>query len=278
MPGRTCSEAAEQAERAWNLPPGLLGAIGRTESGRPDRWTGRIEPWPWAINAGGAGRFPDFAAAAIAAVQDSGARHPLDRRRLFPDQPDVRPGRLRQPGIRIDPVANATAAAEFLTELHRRSGGWATAIALYHSALPDRGGPYELQVLAHWAGGRPPMGDIRAGAPVVRLTADPVVVLLAAAAATVRVYTPGSAGAPALLPPGSGPTSAARIHSGRLRCGRAHCGRHRPDPFPLTVCKGLVCFIAARGRAVGGTASRGNLETPRGTTNNATPLRSHRKD
>src|SRR3712207_7129818 len=45
------------AEREAGLPPRLLGAIARVESGRRDAATGRSEAWPWTINAEGRGSF-----------------------------------------------------------------------------------------------------------------------------------------------------------------------------------------------------------------------------
>ena len=202
-PGQRCSEAAEQAERAWNLPAGLLGAIGRTESGRPDPVTGRIEPWPWAINAAGEGRFLDSAEAAIAAVEDLEARgiRSIDVG-CFQINLMYHPDAFASLDAAFDPVANANAAAAFLTQLREKSGGWVTAIALYHSALPERGEPYRMQVLARWYGFHPPLGGAQPSLPAMRPGADPVVVRLAAGAATVRVYTPASAGLEAVVPRG----------------------------------------------------------------------------
>jgi len=199
----SCTAAAEQAERTWNLPPGLLGAIGRTESGRPDPLTGRTEPWPWTTNAAGEGRFFGSAAAAVAYVQElqaSGVRS-IDVG-CFQINLMHHPDAFATLQAAFDPAANAEAAAEFLSRLYRQSGGWETAVALYHSALPERGEPYRMQVLARWHGGSLPPGT-GSGVAVVRLAADPVVVLLAAGAAMVRVYTPGGASGPA------GPTRAA---------------------------------------------------------------------
>jgi len=169
-PGQRCSEAAEQAERAWNLPAGLLGAIGRTESGRPDPVTGRIEPWPWAINAAGEGRFLDSAEAAIAAVEDLEARgiRSIDVG-CFQINLMYHPDAFASLDAAFDPVANANAAAAFLTQLREKSGGWVTAIALYHSALPERGEPYRMQVLARWYGFHPPLGGAQPSLPAMRL-------------------------------------------------------------------------------------------------------------
>src|SRR5579884_4260905 len=68
-PYQLCSRAIALAERGAGLPAGLLPAIGRVESGRPDPLTGGVQPWPWTINAEGVGHFFDTKADAIAAVQ-----------------------------------------------------------------------------------------------------------------------------------------------------------------------------------------------------------------
>jgi hypothetical protein len=53
-----CSAAIATAERSGEIPFGLLAAIGRVESCRPDPESGTVRLlWPWAVNIGGAARF-----------------------------------------------------------------------------------------------------------------------------------------------------------------------------------------------------------------------------
>src|SRR4051794_4891131 len=66
----SCEAAGAEAERAWQLPPGLLAAIGRIESGRYDPAAGKVAAWPWTINAAGQGRYFGSADTAVAAVRD----------------------------------------------------------------------------------------------------------------------------------------------------------------------------------------------------------------
>ena len=56
------------------MPAGLLHAIGKVESGRPDAAAGGATAWPWTINAEGQGRYFDTKEAAIAAVEALRAR------------------------------------------------------------------------------------------------------------------------------------------------------------------------------------------------------------
>jgi len=189
----TCEVAGAEAERDWRLPPGLLAAIGRIESGRYDFAAGRVIAWPFTINAGGEGHYFDSSAAAIEAVQDllmQGVES-IDvgcfQINLF-----YHPSAFATLEQAFDVRANAQYAARFLSDLHDRTGSWQAAIAWYHSATPTEGEPYRSRVMADWQGGglriapaMPALSAVRAGAP-----ADAVVVLASAAALRVRVFTP----------------------------------------------------------------------------------------
>src|SRR6201986_1933464 len=72
--GLLCRPAIASGDRAGGIPPHLLAAIGRVESGRRDPVTGDWHPWPWTVNAEGEGAFYDTKAQAIAAVQAAQAR------------------------------------------------------------------------------------------------------------------------------------------------------------------------------------------------------------
>jgi hypothetical protein len=163
-PGEQCRSAIAAAERGHRVPPQLLAAIGRVESGRRDPGTGVWGAWPWTINAEGQGSYFESKAEAIQAVQTLQARgvrsidvgcmqvnlmhHPT----AFPNL-----------DMAFEPAVNADYAARFLVELHDQTGDWNKATADYHSANPDEGGPYAAKVAAIWpeeqrkAGSAPPM-------------------------------------------------------------------------------------------------------------------------
>jgi soluble lytic murein transglycosylase-like protein len=153
-PWAACAEAIAAAERGSGVPAGLLLAIARVESGRPAPGGG-VAPWPFALNAGGEGRFPPTRDAAVAEVEAFRARgvrsvdvgcmqvnlfhHPA----AFPDLDAA-----------FDPARNVAYAAAFLRDLHRRTGNWAEAVAQYHSGEPGRGLAYHSRVrVARLAGG-----------------------------------------------------------------------------------------------------------------------------
>jgi hypothetical protein len=178
-----CDAAAATAERSHRLPVGILGAIGRVESGRADP-DGRVAPWPWTIDAAGAGAYLPTADAAVAAVRA------LQRRGLrnidvgcFQVNLAQHPDAFATLDAAFDPQVNADYAAGFLSALRERTGSWDAAVAAYHSAVPARGVPYRGLVFAQWAGA--------ASRPDVPAEAHPGGFVVIAG---VRVWTPGTPG------------------------------------------------------------------------------------
>jgi hypothetical protein len=159
-PGSACRVAAADAERRAGIPPALLAAIARVESGRADL-SGGTTPWPWTINAEGEGHFYPTKQAAIAAVQALQARgvQSIDVGCMqvnLMHHPDAFPNL----DAAFDPATNATYAAQFLNQLRAQSGSWPQAAALYHSATPALGAEYRARVMAAW-----PKEAALAGAP-----------------------------------------------------------------------------------------------------------------
>lgn len=166
LPGLMCRPAIAAAERAAAIPPQLMAAIGRVESGRLDPASGRMQPWPWTINAEGQGSYYDTKAQAIAAVRALQARGVRSI-----DVGCMQVNLMHHPTAfasleeAFDPTTNTAYAARLLTELHAQSGDWPRAAALYHSATPDLGAAYQRSVMAVWpeerrlAGGMPLLGQ-----------------------------------------------------------------------------------------------------------------------
>jgi hypothetical protein len=152
-PEAQCDQAAAAAEQQYALPPGILAAIGRVESNRLDPRSNTAHPWPWTVNAAGAGAMLPTREAAVAwvqAIQQRGVQS-IDvgcfQVNLL-HHPDAFPTLQ----VAFDPQANALYAGRFLLELRRRTGNWDAAIMAYHSADVVRGAPYRDQVLAAWNG------------------------------------------------------------------------------------------------------------------------------
>jgi len=148
-PGRLCRAAIQAAERGAGIPPQLLMAIGRVESGRRDPESGAFHPWPWTINAEGRGQFLPTKAAAIAEVQALQARgvRSIDVGCMqvnLRHHPDAFPNLEAA----FDPATNARYAARFLTDLRGQRADWHAAAAAYHSSTPEFAEPYRARVLA----------------------------------------------------------------------------------------------------------------------------------
>ncbi len=137
----TCVQAGRSAELGSQLPPGLLAAIARVESGRWDVQHQRVIPWPWAIDVAGHPKFFADKAEAVAATREllqAGQRNIdvgcyqislLHHPAAFPS--------LEQA---FDPAANAQYAAQFLTSLHsqvRRLVGGHSRISFGRSGARD---------------------------------------------------------------------------------------------------------------------------------------------
>ena len=147
-PWGLCAAAIAAAERDAGMPPGLLGAVAKVETGRraPD---GSVQPWPWSHNAAGDGRYAASNAEAlqeVRALQARGVRsidigcmqvNLLHHPQAFPS---LEAG--------FDPATNIAYAVRFLRELHARTGDWNQAVAMYHSATPERGLIYQQRVMA----------------------------------------------------------------------------------------------------------------------------------
>jgi hypothetical protein len=185
-----CRSAGLEAERQFDLPPGLLLAIGVVESGRLDPVSLRRTAWPWTINADGAGRRFEGLPEALAATRG------LQRRGVTSIDVGCFQINLRQHPMAFasleeafDPPANAAYAARFLVELRTRTGSWENAIAAYHSATPERGRPYRDRVLA----ALPPAG--RAPVNVVRTTGRVVVWTQSSVTEGMQIWRPNAFGA-----------------------------------------------------------------------------------
>jgi soluble lytic murein transglycosylase-like protein len=129
--GLLCRQGIGSAERGSGIPPHLLAAISRVESGRRDPVTGDWHPWPWTANAEGQGFFYDSKAEAVAAVRAMLARgiRSIDVGCMqinLMHHPDAFPSL----DVAFDPQANAAYAARFLKELYAQTGDWTKALLI----------------------------------------------------------------------------------------------------------------------------------------------------
>ena len=179
-PWAACSQAASVAERDGGIPSGLLLAIGKVESVRVHPGTGRVVPWPFALNIAGRGVYPHSAEAAIAEVRaaQAGGIRSIDVG-CFQINLLHHPHAFAVLEDAFDPARNAAYAASFLQTLRAKLPSWELAAGGYHSMTPMFGEPYAARVVAAWSGAE--------GRPAVASMAS----FRTAVVPSIRVYAPG---------------------------------------------------------------------------------------
>lgn len=165
-----CAENADDIEKTRGLPPFLLTAIAKVESGRWHDRSGETVPWPWTVTSEQGGRYLPSKQAAIREVrrlQDEGV--------VSIDVGCMQVNLLHHPEAfddleaAFDPVQNISYAASFLSDLQRQLRSWTRAIGRYHSATPEFSGSYRFKVLRAWRAERQRVWQVRrtqtSGAP-----------------------------------------------------------------------------------------------------------------
>lgn len=134
-PAHLCDTAARNAALRHDVPLDVLRAIALTETGR--RRNGQLEPWPWALNMGGPGFWPDSRSAALTLARsqiDAGRRN-IDLG-CFQVNYHWHGQNFASLDDMIDPEKNADYAARLLRGHHARLGSWEAAAGAYHSGTP----------------------------------------------------------------------------------------------------------------------------------------------
>jgi soluble lytic murein transglycosylase-like protein len=149
---RLCAAAADAAEAARpDLPPHLLAAIAKVESGRWHSSRSAKVAWPWTVMAEGRGRYLPSKAAAVAEVKRLQARGVSN---IDVGCMQVNLGwhgdAFASVEQAFDPAHNVAYAAAFLLGLHAREHSWTRAIGVYHSRTPQHNGPYRVKVFRQW--------------------------------------------------------------------------------------------------------------------------------
>jgi hypothetical protein len=152
-PSDLCQQAIAGTKPTARLPPNLLTAIGRVESGRMDPRDGNLKAWPWSINAEGRGYAFNSKAEAIAAVMALRARNVASV-----DVGCMQVNLMYHPSAfasldeAFDPAVNVRYAVKFLNQLYAETKDWNLAAAYYHSKTPDLAASYQQKVLAQLPG------------------------------------------------------------------------------------------------------------------------------
>lgn len=140
-PAAVCDAVSDVAAREAGLPPAMLRALTRTETGRARG--GRLTPWPWTVNMEGAGHWFDDRNQALAFARKHHARGATSFDvGCFQINYRWHNKAFGSVEAMFDPLENARYAARYLLELKAEGGSWKTAIGHYHSRTPSRAQKY----------------------------------------------------------------------------------------------------------------------------------------
>jgi len=145
-----CEPLIRAAEKSEGIPPGLLLAIGRAESGVDTSW-GRVV-WPWALNVAGRSVFLQTREEALHHARESIAadtRRFIDLGCLQINWQFHREW-LKDPDHVLDPSWNVAYGARLLRNLAAQHGSWERAVGYYHSANPQRQATYLANIARHY--------------------------------------------------------------------------------------------------------------------------------
>ncbi|EEE46434.2 Soluble lytic murein transglycosylase [Roseibium alexandrii DFL-11] len=123
-----CEREMVAASRKYQVPLGILYAVGLTETGR------RNSLYPHALNIEGKSVFPPSRTAArrdIEAARKNGKK--LIDIGCMQINHHYHSDQFRSVDHMLDPRANVQYAARFLKELRGRQGSWTMAVARYHA-------------------------------------------------------------------------------------------------------------------------------------------------
>ncbi len=150
-PWGLCAQHTARIGAGHGLPPHLLTAISKVESGRWRSAESANLAWPWTVTALGEGRFLASKAEAIETVRTLQAQ---GHRNIDVGCMQVNllhhPDAFESLEAAFDPVQNITYAAQLLQRLRQEERSWTKAIAHYHSRTPKFNGPYRLKVFRAW--------------------------------------------------------------------------------------------------------------------------------
>ncbi len=150
-----CETHAASAAQRHGVPPDLMRAIARMESGRAVGG-GAVRAWPWTANVAGQGFYFDTSAEALAHLETVRANGQTSfdvgcmqlNYRWHGDQ-------FASLSQMIEPARNTDYAARYLSDLYTETGDWDMATRYYHSRTASHGATYLAGVRRIKAG----MGD-----------------------------------------------------------------------------------------------------------------------
>jgi len=123
-----CEEQILEASKRYNVPFGILYAVGLTETGHKDSLQ------PYALNVNGKGYFAKSEAQAMKIFNKARKRGAkLIDLGCMQINHHYHSQHFSSPRAMLQPAENVAYAAKFLSELYQREGSWTLAVARYHA-------------------------------------------------------------------------------------------------------------------------------------------------
>lgn len=150
-PWTLCARHAAEIEIREDLPPHLLSAISKVESGRWRAAERAVHAWPWTVTWDRKGRF--FATKAEA-LKTARALWASGHRSIDVGCMQVNlyhhPDAFEDLSAALDPARNIAYAADLLKRLRKEARSWPKAVAHYHSRTARFNAPYRRKVFRAW--------------------------------------------------------------------------------------------------------------------------------
>lgn len=148
-PSDECYRAARHAAGEIGVPANVLLAIAKTETGRTI--DGTTQPWPWAINTRGVGKWLESESALLEAALEQIARgETLFDLGCFQINYRWHGSNFNSLDEMISPHGNALYAAKFLKTLFVEFEDWTEAVGAYHSRTEELATIYKAKFTEHY--------------------------------------------------------------------------------------------------------------------------------
>ncbi len=146
-----CTIAVQAMERHNAIPEHLLSAIALTESGRWDAERQAKVAWPWTVTNGGAGKFFETKAEALAEVEFllTAGEQNIDVGCMQINL-KAHASAFETLAESFEPERNVAYGAGYLKRMYKTTGNWLSAAAAYHSTTPAPNARYRSKVERHW--------------------------------------------------------------------------------------------------------------------------------
>jgi hypothetical protein len=142
-----CLNAIKLFERKYDIPKNFLYLISLVESGKYDKNSRRLQPWPWTANINGESRFFSTKNELIKAlkIHIANGKENID---IGCNQINYKYHKHNFSNIEqmVSPYHNVGYSAYYLASNYQKTNNWQDAIAMYHSKNPLHSSKYMTKI------------------------------------------------------------------------------------------------------------------------------------